>query len=332
MLREKYRVITCAFPEAEKWKTPLLFIKQIVFLLKHISSWKSATTICQFAGYHSFIPCLWAWIAGRPSIIVVGGTDCVSFPSLKYGHFQNPLLALFTKLSYRFVKTVSAVHHSLFLRNNPYAGEKERHQGILHFMPSADFKQNEIPNGFDIDWFKILTPFEERPNYSFISISVSLDDPIRLKLKGIDLILELANRLPQAQFTLIGTKPNPMIKVPQNVHLVPYVPNPELKNHYNKNRYYLQLSISEGFPNALCEAMACGCIPIVSDVASMPQIVGESGSVLKHRDVEELASIISDRLQKQNESEISQAASLSISERYSWNRRKKELWEMIEKG
>ncbi|HPI10117.1 MAG TPA: glycosyltransferase [Catalimonadaceae bacterium] len=331
MLREKFRVITCAFPDPEKWKTPFLFLQQIFFLIRHIGSWRQASAMCQFAGYHSAIPSLWAWITGRPSIIVVGGTDCVSFPSLKYGHFQNRLLAFFTRLSYRLVKTVSAVHSSLFLRDNPYAGEAERKQGILHFMPDAKFVKNEIPNGFNTQWFCPEVPFERRPPLSFISISVSLDDSIRVRLKGIDTVLELAKRMPDARFTLIGTRPVPHIIVPSNVELVPYVENARLKEYYNRNRYYLQLSLSEGFPNALCEAMACGCIPVVSAVASMPEIAGEWGTVLPERNPDLLEEILRTRLQKSDSEEAATSAlvSESIARRYSWERRKTGLWDLM---
>ena len=65
MLGEKFRVITCPFPDPEKWKTPLLFLKQIIFLLRHIGSWSQASAMCQFAGYHSAIPSFWAWVTER---------------------------------------------------------------------------------------------------------------------------------------------------------------------------------------------------------------------------------------------------------------------------
>lgn len=55
---------------------------------------------------------------------------------------------------------------------------------------------------------------------------------------------------------------------------------------------YLQLSLTEGFPNALIEAMACGCIPIVSSVGAMPEIVGQTGRVLKKKNIADLNEII----------------------------------------
>lgn len=50
--------------------------------------------------------------------------------------------------------------------------------------------------------------------------------------------------------------------------------------------------MAEGFPNALCEAMLCECVPIVSDVFSMPEIIESSGFVLKERNDELLDELI----------------------------------------
>jgi glycosyltransferase involved in cell wall biosynthesis len=52
------------------------------------------------------------------------------------------------------------------------------------------------------------------------------------------------------------------------------------------------LSISEGFPNAICEAMLCGCIPLGSNVAAIPKIIGNEGYILKKRSVEDLEKLI----------------------------------------
>jgi glycosyltransferase involved in cell wall biosynthesis len=329
MLRSRFEVQEMSFPAPEKWKTPLLFLKQFWFLLQHSLLNRRQMVMVQFAGYHSFLPCLWARMAGWNSIVVVGGTDCVAFPSLGYGHFQNPLLGLFTRWTYQLCHVVSAVHGTLFYRENPYAGSKESRQGILHFMPEAAFEKNVIFNGFDTDLFKNIKAWESRPELSFISISVSLTDSVRMRLKGIDMVLELAKQMPEARFTLVGGHAKAPAGIPANVLILPYVPNAELPALYNRHRFYLQLSVSEGFPNALCEAMACACVPVVSDVASMPEIVDELGGIAKFREPESILKAVEDAIQKSEEPGLPEKISQSIEERFSWERRRINLLELI---
>lgn len=333
ILRTRFQVMECAFPAPEKWKTPLLFAVQVLFLLRHIGLWSRAVAVAQFAGYHTFIPTLWARVFGRKSILVVGGTDCVSFPSLRYGHFQNKLLAWFTRQSYRWADVVSAVHSSLFYREDHYYLPEESRQGILHFVPEARFEQHVVFNGFDIDLFSIRTPFSHRKPLSFITISVSLDDPIRMKLKGIDMVLELARHMPNATFTLIGASSSHAISIPPNVTLVPYVPNSELPIWYNQHQYYVQLSVSEGFPNALCEAMACGCVPVVSAVASMPEIVHGNGAIIPKRNLADVQAGVNALIARPDAGQLSIQASQSVADRFSMEKRKEKLiWLILQKG
>jgi glycosyltransferase involved in cell wall biosynthesis len=318
------------FAAREKWKTPLLFFLQILFILQQGAFSKKNIIMVQFAGYHSFVPCLWAKIFGLKSIIIVGGTDCVSFPSLGYGHFHKKMLARFTRWSYQLCNVVSAVHESLFYREDHYYLEKESKQGILHFFPKARFRKNVIFNGFDTELFRIINPWDSRREGSYLSISASLTDSVRMKLKGIDMVLELAATMPEASFTLIGSSGNVPEKLPANVQLLPYVPNKELPKLYNQHRYYLQLSISEGFPNALCEAMACGCIPIVSAVASMPEITGQSGGIAQKRNLKEILEAAEDAKKKSFTPDWAESVSKRVTENYSWEKRQKGLLHLIE--
>jgi glycosyltransferase involved in cell wall biosynthesis len=329
IFRKEAHVFEHHFPAPEKWKTSLLFLSQAIFLLAHLRHWSGAIAIMQFSGYHSFIPVLWARITGNKSIIVAGGTDCVSFPSLRYGHFHKKLLAWFTRQSYRMVSVVSAVHSCLFFRQDHYDSESESTQGILHFVPDARFERNVIPNGYDAQAFGISEKWEDRAEKSFITISASLDDPIRLKLKGVDLILDLAKLRPDCTFTLVGASEEQALKIPENVRLLPFLPNRELAALYNRHRFYLQLSISEGFPNALCEAMCCGCIPIVSAVASMPEIVAETGFILEKRDMAMLQKLLDGILESQILPEKSEKARQKISENYPLKIREEGLIKLI---
>ena len=54
----------------------------------------------------------------------------------------------------------------------------------------------------------------------------------------------------------------------------------------------MQLSVSEGFGIALCEAMLCGCVPIVSNVGMLPSIAGKFGYVLETKNTEKLHSLV----------------------------------------
>lgn len=55
---------------------------------------------------------------------------------------------------------------------------------------------------------------------------------------------------------------------------------------------YCSSSISEGFPNALSEAMACGIVCVATDTGASKQIVGGIGKVVPPRDSEALAEAL----------------------------------------
>jgi glycosyltransferase involved in cell wall biosynthesis len=50
--------------------------------------------------------------------------------------------------------------------------------------------------------------------------------------------------------------------------------------------------MTEGLPNAVCEAMLCECIPVGSAVGGIPAAVGSSGFLLRTRDADEAARLI----------------------------------------
>jgi glycosyltransferase involved in cell wall biosynthesis len=58
-------------------------------------------------------------------------------------------------------------------------------------------------------------------------------------------------------------------------------------------KVYCQLSITDQFPLSLLEAMACGCIPVVSDRGGMPEIIGNTGYVVPYGDLERTKLAIS---------------------------------------
>ncbi len=292
ILSQKFQVKEFLFRPKSKLLTPLTYTRQKLFLLFNIFS--CDLMVCMFAGHHSLLPSLYGKITGKPCLIISGGTDCVAFPSIGYGNFKGGLLSTATRWSYRLAAHIAPVHKSLIGYDYTYDDKDFIRQGIKAFIPNLKTPLTVINYGFDPDRWNESK--EKIPN-SFITVAAGLEKPYRARLKGVDLILEAAPHFPDATFTIIGCPQNYQLPVRSgNIRTYSYVSNAELKDIYNKHEFYLQVSMSEGFPNAICEAMTCGCIPIGSDAGGIPDIVGDAGFILKRRDAEQFRQLISSAL------------------------------------
>jgi glycosyltransferase involved in cell wall biosynthesis len=276
------------FRPSSKGATIGVYVNQFFFLLRHIFS--ARVIVCFFGSHHSLLPSVIGRIFGKPCVIILGGTDCVSFPSINYGNFNKKGLARVSRWSYKYAFMLLPVHKSLIDSEYTYQDKDYRRQGFLAFCPGLKTPYKVISFGFDPE--KWNTSSEKIPD-SFITVAAGLGSSYRVKLKGVDLILEAAVKFPHANFTIIGFPEK--YKLPENIkNVIPYsyVSNEQLKDFYNKHEFYVQVSMSEGFPNAICEAMTCGCIPIGSNVGGIPDIVGDSGFILYKRDSAEFETLL----------------------------------------
>jgi glycosyltransferase involved in cell wall biosynthesis len=307
-----------------KFSVIILLLKQLIFLLKNIGS--THLIICQFVGYHTLLPVFLGKLFGKKVILIPGGIDCAKFPSINYGNYTKKWLGKITNYSYRNATIILPVHEYLVLSDYSYQTDDLPQQGIKVHCPNLKTPIKVIHNGYDATVFNLKTT--KRISNSFITIASNLDNKVRAKIKGIDIIIEVAKLLPKCNFYLIGISTN-INDLPENIMLIPYVPNKELPALLSNYEFYLQLSMSEGFPNALSEAMLCGCIPIGSAVTSIPEIIGDTGFILTNKDPHLLEQLIENALQCDKE-KLSAAARKSIIENYSLDKRKLQLLEVID--
>lgn len=262
--------------------TPFAFLQQFFYLLKNIHS--AEAVFIMFGGYWSFLPCLFGVFFKTPTFIILGGTDCVAFPNLFYGSLQKKILKHFIKWSYQLATCLLPVHESLvFSKYEYYEESKYKNQGYRFFFPMIKTPYTVIYNGFELEKFESQLPRIRKEN-SFITVA-GISDFRRFKLKGIDKLIELAKENTTDSFKVIGvsnTFKKTLNGIPNNVELFPFLDSTEFKQHLFESEYYLQLSISEGFPNALCEGMLCGCIPIGSTVGAVPHIIGDTGFIISN--------------------------------------------------
>jgi len=313
------------FKVAAKWMLPFTFFIQFIQII--LFGWRIKLFVIQFAGYHSFLPCLFARFTGKKSLIIAGGTDCVSYPGIGYGNFYRPILRNFTAWSYRLCSAIAPKHETLWYCRYDFDDREPREQGISAFVKGIVDKHKVIHNGYDVTKWHPDPKVVRRPK-SFITISGAFEYPFQVSLKGIDLILEVAPFFPDCEFTIAGVPDWKKLDVhSDNIKVLPPIPHHELPEIFSNHTYYMQLSMAEGFPNALCEAMLCGCTPIVSEVFSMPEIVGESGYILEKRDVSLLRKLL-ERVLLEGPPSTEKNHGL-IATRYPAERREKELLELI---
>lgn len=318
LLSSTFDVKVFDFKVDKKALLPWQFTRQIFFLLRF--GYKSKISVSQFGGYHTFLPVFIGKIIRTKSIIVLGGTDTVSFPSIKYGSFNNRLMRPFLKYSLKKANLLLPVSESLIETDYNYQPNDFPKQGYAYFIPSIKTPVKTIYNGYDSKlWF--INDVKE-PN-SFVTVGVNFGSRFGLKLKGLDLILEIAPRFPKCKFYLVGGEAV-NINLPSNIIKLPKVNSSELSQILSTKSFYLQLSISEGFPNGLCEGMLSGCIPICSNVGAMPFIVGELGYVLNEKSADQLEILMNKALGEiSNEKQV--AVRQRIAENFTLERRKDEF-------
>jgi len=321
ILKQQYFVSKFKFHSKSKVLLPLVFLKQFFFLL--FSIFKTKAIVIQSAGYHSFLPIVIGKIFKTPVIIIAIGNESIKLPEINYGTQRKMVLSWFVNFSLKNAGLILPVHKSLEFSKYNYTSVKFKNQGIRSFNKKIKTKIIEMVNGYDAEKWKITNL--DRKDFTFLTVSDTIDET-RYFIKGIDLIESLAISNPNYQFTIVG-KLELTKTFPKNIKFISRVTQNELANIYNSNKYYLQLSMSEGFPNALCEAMLCGCIPIGSNVAAIPDIIGKKGYILKEKNsvlLNKLASNLS------NNAIASYDARKQITTHFPLERREKELLNHVE--
>jgi glycosyltransferase involved in cell wall biosynthesis len=87
----------------------------------------------------------------------------------------------------------------------------------------------------------------------------------------------------------------------------------DMRNVYQSADIVVFSSLTEATPLALCEAMSCGLVPIVTDVGDMKKMIGKSGIVCEAGNAEELSFAL-ERILLASNSEIRKLSQLAREE------------------
>ncbi len=255
-------------------RTGIELVKELLFLA--VKGLKYDAVFVWFGDYHSLLPVLFAKIFRKKSFVVIGGYDVSTLAEYGYGSFSHPIRAFFTRNTFKYVGRCFPVAEALRIK-------------LLSINPNA--RAETIATSFDPVQFSF---FDVDRMKRIITVSAT-ENHQRLMVKGLDRFRELALVLPEFEFVIIGATEKVKAyfePLPANLFLVPPQPFDRLTKYYQEASFYAQLSRSEGLPNALCEAMLCGCIPVGTNVGDVQITIGDTGLTIEEWKPETLADFI----------------------------------------
>jgi glycosyltransferase involved in cell wall biosynthesis len=229
---------------------------------------------CWFADYYTLIPSLFARLLGKKVFVVAGGFDITYIPELGIGARTRPIRWFAVKNTFRIAHHIFPVSQDT---QNDLDGAVPNHAPSTMIYNAVDTKRYH---------------FDPRPRKR-IALTVSQADSIaEYYRKGIDQFIALATELPDIEFHVVGVRGLVAEKAKedalgiQNVIVRPgRVPLDDLLEEFWNASAYCQLSLEERFGVSVAEAMSCGCIPIISPVNALKEVVGDAGYIVDRTDI-----------------------------------------------
>lgn len=221
-----------------------------------------------------------ARLFGCRLVLVVGGLEVDYVPDLGLGGLRWPHNRLRQRIGLRLP--------DLVLSPSRFLAEKIERL-------SRPRRLEVVANGIDTAYFGPGGRDKERL-VTTVCFEVTRETA---PLKGLPVLLDAAAQLPDARFAIVG-RPGAddeyarlEARASPNVEFTGRVSDEELLELYRRSKVYAQISAHEAFGVAVVEAMACECVPVVSDRGSLPEVAGDTGSFVPYGDAQETVRAIS---------------------------------------
>jgi glycosyltransferase involved in cell wall biosynthesis len=273
-------------------------------------------TFTWFASAYSFAVVVLARMMKKRSFLVIGGVDVARIPEMRYGIWLSPWKSLLVKYALRNATKVLAVDASL----------KQRAIDLARY-PGENIEC--MPTGYDpAVWFPVGT---KEP---FVLTVAKCDDEWKMKIKGLDVLFECARVMPATRFVVIGLASRLLDDIknqtPTNVEVKQFVEQADLLGYYQRAKVYCQPSYIEGFPNSVCEAMLCACVPVGTNVGGIPTAIADNGPLVPYGDIQQLAAGIKKALVEP--ASTGDRARSYILQNFALQKRETRLLQMIREG
>ncbi len=199
-------------------------------------------------------------LLGRPSVVVSGGWDVVSMPEIGYGAARSWR----GRRRARFV-----LRHA----DRVLAFSEWSRRAIASLSGRA---AETAYLGVDLSAFR---PRSEKEDLVVTVGAVTRENLVR---KGIGTFVRAASGVPGVRFVVAGRQ-DPAVAAElragaaSNVEFAGRIGDEDLRDLLGRAKVYVQASYNEGFGLAAAEAMAAGCVPVVTRAGSLPEVAGDVG-------------------------------------------------------
>ena len=157
-----------------------------------------------------------------------------------------------------------------------------------------------LRNGIDATLFRPVTPFGGTGRDPPSPLAVSVGNLV--PLKGHDMAISALAELPKLNLWIVGAGPEQTrlealarsSGVAGRVTFLGVLPHERMPEVYSAADVLILASKSEGWPNVLLEAMACGARVVATNVSDVPQVVTipAAGAWVRERTVAALAQAV----------------------------------------
>lgn len=207
-----------------------------------------------------------------PYIITSHGSDVPNYNPDRFG-IQHELLrplwnAIFRNADY--ITSPTEYLKDLILENV----DKEKYSDKVKIIPNGISPENFNPKKKEKKILVVTRLFER---------------------KGVQYVIDAMKGITDYELVICGDGPykeklEQQIKSinANNIHLLGFVSNEQLKNEYETSSIFVLPSSSENFPVVLLEAMASGCAIITSNVTGCPEVVGDTALLVDPKESGEI--------------------------------------------
>lgn len=308
----------------------LLNVIKMVFTL--IISPKTKLALCWFADYHAAAMVMICRLLNKKSIVMLGGYDAVHYPEFEYGVYHHKWRSRFASYALRNCSHIVAIHEDLLSSDNLYYNPEGHPEGVFRLVKELKTPASVLHNCLTKE--PQIKPQEIREKQILcVGTTPRFQDFYN---KGYDMLIAAAKHFSDWKFIFVGIDDRWLSQIEEifqiskmnNIEIHSVLPHEKVLELMAISDIYAQISISEGMPYSLVEAMFMGCKPIGSKVTGIPTIMGDWGVVCAHRD----EKLMIQALQELMDQEIDRdAMSADIKQRFSPSVRAKKLFEIIER-